>query len=267
MQLVMPPPLFDYMSPSLPQSCFISHSYRDQGPLQALLASLPREVRPFLFPPITVTPDQLVSNSLINAILANNGLVHLMKGYSERSFWVAFERDYGLRAKRQVFSFDPEPPLLAPDEASPRELYVYPCYARPDHDHIERILRHMTHDRHFNVFVDAPVVGDQESTLQRVVRSWLDRGAYIVLFWSANALRSRFIEQEIHWAREHPANRVLVALLEDIEAPAWSTDAPAHLQPVQLFGDTQLSETNRWDDLIVRLYWLVYFGQPNGNLE
>lgn len=93
---------------SLPRHCFISHSYRDEDSLEALRTSIPREVQPYVFPPITASPDQFVCTALIDAILSQEGLIYLLGGHSAESFWVAFERDYGLRSTRKVFSFDPD---------------------------------------------------------------------------------------------------------------------------------------------------------------
>ena len=93
---------------SLPRHCFMSHSYRDEDSLEALRTSIPREVQPYVFPPITASPDQFVCTALIDAILSQEGLIYLLGGHSAESFWVAFERDYGLRSTRKVFSFDPD---------------------------------------------------------------------------------------------------------------------------------------------------------------
>ena len=77
----------------LPPNCFISHSYQDIAARQQLIALLPPHVTPFIFPPISVSPSSMVSNNLIEAILAQDALIVLEEGFSSRSFWVAFERE------------------------------------------------------------------------------------------------------------------------------------------------------------------------------
>ncbi len=46
----------------LPAKCFISHAYRDAEAREQLLQTLPKSVDPVIFPPITVSPDQLVTH-------------------------------------------------------------------------------------------------------------------------------------------------------------------------------------------------------------
>jgi hypothetical protein len=58
-------------------------------------------------------------------------------------------------------------------------------------------------------------------------------------------------------------DKVLFAHLDDTPLPEWWQRF--HEPAVQLYGDRQRSETNRIDDLIVRLYWLIYRNtQKNG---
>ncbi|MCI0713350.1 MAG: hypothetical protein L0154_24555 [Chloroflexi bacterium] len=70
-----------------------------------MLELLPSEVEPYIFPPINASPLEFVSNSLIGAVLACDGMIYLNEGFSERSFWVAFERDYALRSQKNVYAY------------------------------------------------------------------------------------------------------------------------------------------------------------------
>src|SRR5262249_34660759 len=88
----------------LPHKCFISHSLQDTDARGRMLAHLPKSVEPFIFPPITLPPDRMVSTELITAILESDGLIYLKGGVSASSFWVAFERDYAQRAGKEVFA-------------------------------------------------------------------------------------------------------------------------------------------------------------------
>src|SRR4030095_17207327 len=94
------------MNAQLPPKCFISHAYADAIARDTLIRSLPGDVEAIVFPPFVVQTDQFVSNRLIESLLACDGLIYLTGGASDRSFWVAFEGDYALRAGKQVFSAD-----------------------------------------------------------------------------------------------------------------------------------------------------------------
>ena len=62
-----------------------------------------------------------------------------------------------------------------------------------------------------------------------------------------------------HLASEGIANfndRVLFALLDDSPIPEFGT---LYQEPsVQLYGDEKRPAAHRLDDLVVRLYWLIY---------
>ena len=46
---------------TLPAKCFVSHAYADAAARDALIERLPTGVLPFVFPPITVRPEEFVS--------------------------------------------------------------------------------------------------------------------------------------------------------------------------------------------------------------
>jgi len=76
---------------SLPAKRFISHAYADAAASDAFIERLPSRVAPFVFPPITVKPDEFVGDPLINAVLDCDGLIYLRGGASDHSFWRFFE--------------------------------------------------------------------------------------------------------------------------------------------------------------------------------
>lgn len=88
--------------------CFVSHSYQDAAALQACLGQrLPRRWQPYVFPRIEVSPDQAVSDRLVDAIGAAGGFVHLDTPISAASFWVGFERNMAARLGKRVYAFHP----------------------------------------------------------------------------------------------------------------------------------------------------------------
>lgn len=77
--------------------------------------------------------------------------------------------------------------------------------------------------------------------------------------FTTSPTRSSKIESEIQRAAKGIKDlndRVLFAMLEDVEVPDfWMRfQEPT----VQLYGDKDRSSTQRLDDLVVRLYWLIY---------
>ncbi len=89
---------------------------------------LPKGVMPFVFPPITVRPEEFVSDPFIDSVLANDGLIYLRGGTSDRPFSVALERDYALRAGKKVFAFDSTTCELTRDMGGPLDLAAFASY-------------------------------------------------------------------------------------------------------------------------------------------
>jgi hypothetical protein len=70
---------------------FISHSYADRYACDRIVATLPSDVEPVVFPPIRVSPEDMVSTPLLAALRGCDELIYLTGGASDRSFWVAFD--------------------------------------------------------------------------------------------------------------------------------------------------------------------------------
>ena len=90
----------------------------------------------------------------------------------------------------------------------------------------------------------------------------------MIVFWSQSASKSDWIKSEISKAAsgiEDLNDRVLFALLDKAKIPDFWMEFkdPA----VQLYGDEKRSSTNRIDDLMVRLYWLIYRKTEYGKLK
>jgi hypothetical protein len=264
----------------LPPKCFISHSYRDAEPRAKLLATLPPSVTPFIFPPISVRPDEMVSNKLIQAILDSSGLIYLESGASAESFWVAFERDYALRAGLPVFAFDPASGVLRRDASEPLELFVFPSYRRREEVNVHQVLDVMARERFFRLWLNAPHPGGTglAETLAETIDSGLKQGGYLVLFQSRLSMQSPYLAMETAHAAEFVAPdgrlRVVPTWLDDpAEHPAnwlppgWPREyeyKPVFLRRADRPGEL---DRNRLDDLIVRLYWLVYQNTRQGRLD
>lgn len=247
---------------TLPAKCFISHAYADAAARDALIERLPTGVMPFVFPPITVRPEEFVSDPLIDAVLANDGLIYLRGGASDRSFWVALERDYALRAGKKVFAFDSTACKLTRDMGGPLDLAAFASYHRRDADQVRQIADFLNQKRHFDMWLDVADLAAGSNLVQSISTSLSDRlarGGYAVVFWSRAASNSEWVKHEIELAAKGMADfndRVLFGLLEPCPLPdSWLEFSEPS---VQLFSDADRSATQRLDDLVVRLYWLIH---------
>ena len=247
---------------SLPRKCFVSHSYRDTENKVLLLRALPPNVEPFFFPPITVTPDQMVSNDLILSILDCEALVYIDGGLSAQSFWVAFERDFAKRAKLHVFEFNPATTMITPDESPPLHLPAFPSYTIRDRSRVDQILACMRHERFFDLFIgreDLQPGAQWAEKLGHAMSSRLRAGGYVVAFLSAASASSAWVRQEVRTTSREFEDRVIYAWL----------DSPQSLPPEFPVPETQWVVLHRSDDesrlnwneidrLIVMLYWRIY---------
>ena len=264
---------------NLPTTCFISHSYRDKDALTKLLATIPSHVKPVIFPPIRVPPEQMVSADLIGKILECAGLVYVEGGMSAESFWVAFEREYATLAQKPVFAFDPGTSRFRPDKTPPVKPSVFSIWSAGDLRIVQETLLFLRRERYFDL-ADAP--GDMipgpmwRQQVTGVLGRRLARGRYAVLFWSANAARDDFILKELRAANAQGEtfDGVVVACLDATPLNILRRTAPRLLnrKPLRLYKRRPASKgrsatipsplgalnQNRLDDLIVRLYWLIF---------
>lgn len=248
-----------------PGKYFISHSYGDAPIRDKLIGRLPPGMEPFIFPPITVNPWDFVSNHLIEAILSCDGVIYLRGGKSAQSFWVAFERDFALRNRMTVYAADPDSLTIKPDFRDPLDLAAFASWSRRDKDRVQEIVDFMMEKRNFDVWIDwegIPATVDWFSEIKLGLKGAIYRGGYQIVFWSKDAARSEVIKTEIEEALEAVPNiknsRTLFALLEKEPLPEELHSQGYNVLPVQLYGDDERPESHRLDDLIVRLYWLMY---------
>lgn len=105
---------------------------------------------------------------------------------------------------------------------------------------------------------DLALGSDWAQSIAASLAERLARGGYAVVFWSRAAGKSKWVNDEIERAARGMSgfnDRVLFGLLEPCPLPDFwlKFNEPS----VQLFGDEDRSETQRLDDLVVRLYWLI----------
>jgi len=208
-----------------------------------------------------VQPDQFVSNRLIESLLSCDGLIYLTGGASDSSFWVAFERDYALRAGKQVFSADVQTLNITKHAGNALDLAVFASYHREDRPRVREVADFLNRERHFDLWLDVQNLQTGASWQEEISHALEDRlkRGYVVAFWSRSASESQFIGEELQRAATGTSDfndRVLFALLEDVPLPDFWLNF--HEPAVPLYGNAEGSTTQRLDDLIVRLYWLIY---------
>jgi TIR domain len=143
------------------------------------------------------------------------------------------------------------------------DLAVFADYHRADQERVRQICEFLYKERNFDVWLDIKDIRPGtlwEKEIQKGIADRLNRGGYLVVFWSNEAeSRSKSIQEALATAAsgiEGVNDRVLFALLEPCDLPKfWEQfQEPS----VQLYGDSERSATHRIDDLVVRLYWLIY---------
>jgi hypothetical protein len=220
------------LADTLPEKCFISHSYADDAELQQLLDWLPSSVSPCIFPPIPRDPGSMVTSELIQTILGCDGVIYVKGAHAKSSFWVRFERDYALQTGKSVFVFDSEAATISQDTSEPLRPPVYPMYHSRDGDVVVGVLSFMREERSFDLFLKSEDMEpgrlfQEQTTGEREDK--LDKGGLVVLFLSGTT-PSEFIESALKEASAAcEAGRVLVALI-DREARNTFRSLPASLQ-------------------------------------
>ena len=235
---------------------FISHSHKDEEAHGLLLKKLRnRGIEPYIYSPNKGSPTNLASKDLIEAILDHLALVHIQNGFPEQSFWVAFERDYALRAHKPVYAFDPVTYKIEKSRIPPLNLPIYPSYYSGDKEKMHNLFTFMR-NRHFDLNSFFKIEGSTATSFTESFNTVIRNGGYYAIFLSSKTLKTKNLKEEIGFALKSHPDRILIGLLDQFNLK----DIPGNLdriQCVQLFGDRKRSEIERWDDLIVNLYWLV----------
>lgn len=235
-----------------PGKHFISHSYKDAAVRDAFLKTLPPHVTPYIFPPISVSPLEFVSSTLIGAILACDALIYLNEGASSRSFWVAFERDYALRVGKPVFFYTPSSDICIQHTDPPLDLAIFPSFSHRQRDDVWPILEFMRNQRYFDPWLDSAIRPGEmwQSALVKGMDDVFVRGGYVVSF--VGNFNSEYMLEETKRGLEQ--HRVIVAGL-GVQPPDFISEY--HDLFIQLIENGRVNN-NRIDDLIVRLYWLMF---------
>jgi hypothetical protein len=263
---------------ALPTSPFISHSYADHEAVTLLLAALPDYVEPVIFEAINVPPSEFVSEKLVSGILGADGFISIDSAISNRSFWTAFERDLAARKKKHMFRFSPETGKITPYRPNPRNLWIAHLYHPGDASDVGRIVRWLVDERSFEAFNDPEKLGEKSlPPFSEIVPA--KRDGHLFSFRTFGALYVIFVSQHLlddelllaHAAEQalgHPRS-TMVCWLD----PPDSLRGPAIVEELKKIPNDRVYALSKrptdtafnlheLDDLMVRLYWLVYQSRP-----
>jgi hypothetical protein len=214
-------------------------------------------------------------------------LIYIKGGSSSRSPWVAFERDYALRSGKRVYSYDGSG--LALDDSPPLDLPVFTIYGGQDRRTVLKVLSFLRKKRSFDLFIrdEAGLVAEswQVTVAAAAERIIVGEGGFAVWFvpteWRDAGDDAAVDRWNVEWLfRQGHSERILPVRLSDVElatlAEEWKlTDGGglrdraidlfrrrSHFGPglvLTLFSGLPITiNQNSLDDLIVRLYYMIY---------
>lgn len=231
----------------------------ENDPIEQLRTLIPQGVQLKIFDPISeenISRNQFVSNNLIETILECDGLIFLADGRSRNSFWVTFERDYALRAKKRVYSFNASNQHLAHFTETPLNLAIYPSIARPMQHSAQSLIEYMSTERFFDLWIDAYTgeLGNFADWLEQGMDKHIQVGGYVVSFFDEDRVPSHaYARNEMSVA--YKRNRLIVANLGLSNVQTYPSELVVNIV------DQHGVNNNRIDDLIVRLYGLIFKNQ------
>ena len=239
------------MEVGFPKKCFITYSHKDQDALELLKKKLRnRGVESQSYPPIKVPPEKFRSNPYIETILRYPALIYIKGGHSNLSFWVAFARDFALRAGKLVFSFDPVTLKIEKSRLKQLQLPVHANYIEKDTRRLRDIFNHME-KRFIDLFAWQKSHNPTGYVNPESIVTSVSNGGYSVIFLTSKTVKSKTMNSEIKYALDTHPERILIALLDDIK----KKDIAGFTERTRCI---KLTEKQRWDDLIVNLYWTIF---------
>jgi hypothetical protein len=256
----------------LPGKCFLSHSYQDAAALAALQEFLPAHVERVIFPREEPQANRAVSDGIVPRILECGTLIYLQGGRSRTSRWVRFERDFALRAKKHVYSFDPARSRLQRDNGEPVALRVQVLVSTEQEARTRTMLAWMREHRHFDITDVKPVrrmkeiqgLAERLCAAQKLVVWLLDAQTAAVaalLRENVDSIKDYFVDDmpegwwpppmmfariDPDWAKPTDADPDIDAYIRETDARRFAIDL------VEGVGGNDLN-WNRVDDLIVQL--------------
>lgn len=259
----------------LPNHCFISHSYRDSDVVKKMLGALPKHVKPIVFEPINVAPSDYVSTRLVNAVSSCDAVIVIDAVASNSSFWTAFERNLAARLRKPMVKFTPDTLAFETFDLPEMLMLVAYCCHPKDEAAVLPLIRwlsgaqsfSMINDREAHPKIARPMFGRLNSATREEELGLMrraGRGVYLVFITSAlmadAALRKHVEEQ----AKNHAHTTIFCWLDRRPGKSLFSgksalNDLPAnHCFEFEAKGPLGPSQANKFDDLMVRIFWVFH---------
>jgi hypothetical protein len=96
-----------------------------------------------------------------------------------------------LRSGKPVFCYDIGTSELSLDTDRPLDLAVFASYNRNDSARVRQICQFLNQARNFDVWLDVKDLSSGalwEKEIEAGLADWLNRGGYVIAFWSENAV-------------------------------------------------------------------------------
>jgi len=193
--------------------------------MACLKRRFPNGWQPYVFPPIE-SPEQAISEHLVDALKTCDGFVYLSAPASLASFWVGFERNMAARLGKPVYAFHPGRPVLAftrdrREAADPIVSVLFNVAIREDAQSIGKIRDRIWERYRFEIR------GDQWTRIDNDTRQMIDTesgraqklsiGGVFLLFLSTASVCNGFHDYLDPFAYRRA--------IKDMEAPAGATAA------------------------------------------
>jgi hypothetical protein len=229
----------------------------DKGARKQLVDSLPLGVRPFVLPPISVSPARATSDELIHAMRRCDGVISLRGGQSELSFWVMFQRDYARRIGCPLYLYNPSRRTVEPWAQPPMSLRAFPMYTHRDAPVVAPVINYLLSERGFDVWPRrGPILLPDDAAPAPISLAYFPEiGEPLscgLLFMSGLVSSPQALQAAITAFASRGRPTVVAGIAPGMRRPKHIAE--------DLYIDLVPSgrvDPRRVDDLMVRLYWAV----------
>ena len=262
---------------------FVSHAYRDRDSLELLLQCLPDYVKPVIFGRLDGSRENPISERLAQGVLGADGMISINSEISNKSIWVATERDVAARARKHMWVFCPKSKKISEDRFVPRERRLTHLYHPCDRDDVNVAIRWLVDERGFVAHEDPKKLGEHSlppmwsaravdrDPLLMSVRSF---GAVYLIFMSRRVLENAAVTRHVCEQVATHSGTTVVCWLDDPakigpeSIPDEIKKAPADATCIFSARPTDAMFDRRdLDQLMATLVWVFYRGDAGGMLR
>ena len=263
-----------------PTLLFVSLSYEDRQYVKPLREILPDYVNTIVFEPLEVSDDESITSRILDGVLATDGLISIDSEASRNSMWTALESAVAARAKKRMFTFDPELREVSVNQVTPRELRLIHLYHRDDIQDADLVMRWLIDERGFGAFEDEKTLGEYSrepmwsqnpGSRDLGLMSVRSFGAVYLVFLSTGLLSDRDLAAHVVKQAVSHSGTTMFCWLDDPETFGSVAIPPELLglprKASHRFqtrpGDSKFL-MRELDELMVRLICMIYQGEAGG---